>query len=134
MLYSKFLLVIYFIHSENVSPSVRLFAYLTVIPCTEACQAPLSMKFSRQEYWSGQPFPSPEDLTQGLNLDFSHCRQILYQLSHQGSPLHSSMSVYFDYYSFIVESEVWEGYSSSFVLFSQDCFGNSGSFVVPYKF
>ena len=25
-------------------------------------QAPLSMGFSRQEYWSGLPFPSPEDL------------------------------------------------------------------------
>ena len=24
-----------------------------------ACQAPLSMRFSRQEYWSGLPFPSP---------------------------------------------------------------------------
>ena len=31
-------------------------------PCTVACQAPLSMGFSRQEYWSGLPFPSPEDL------------------------------------------------------------------------
>ena len=29
---------------------------------TEACQAPLSMGFSRQEYWSGLPFPSPGDL------------------------------------------------------------------------
>ena len=28
-----------------------------------ACQAPLSMGFSRQEYWSGLPFPSPEDLS-----------------------------------------------------------------------
>ena len=27
-----------------------------------ACQAPLSMEFSRQEYWSGFPFPSPGDL------------------------------------------------------------------------
>ena len=27
-----------------------------------ACQAPLSMGFSRQEYWSGVPFPSPGDL------------------------------------------------------------------------
>ena len=27
-----------------------------------ACQAPLSMEFSRQEYWSGLPFPNPEDL------------------------------------------------------------------------
>ena len=27
-----------------------------------ACQAPLSMAFSRQEYWSGLPFLSPRDL------------------------------------------------------------------------
>ena len=31
-------------------------------PWTVACQAPLSMGFSRQEYWSGLPFPSPRDL------------------------------------------------------------------------
>ena len=37
---------------------VRLFA----TPWTVACQAPLSMEFSRQEYWSGLPFPSPGDL------------------------------------------------------------------------
>ena len=29
---------------------------------TAACQAPLSMGFSRIEYWSGLPFPSPGDL------------------------------------------------------------------------
>ena len=34
---------------------VRLFA----TPWTVAYQAPLSMGFSRQEYWSGLPFPSP---------------------------------------------------------------------------
>ena len=33
-----------------------------VIPWTVACQAPLSMGFSRREYWSGLPFPSPGDL------------------------------------------------------------------------
>ena len=32
-------------------------------PGTVACQTPLSMGFSRQEYWSGVPFPSPADLT-----------------------------------------------------------------------
>ena len=37
---------------------VQLFA----TPCTTAHQAPLSMGFSRQEYWSGFPFPSPGDL------------------------------------------------------------------------
>ena len=38
--------------------SVRLF----VTPWTVACQAPLSMGFSRQEYWSELPCPSPRDL------------------------------------------------------------------------
>ena len=33
-----------------------------VIPWTVAHQDPLSMELSRQEYWSGQPFPSPGDL------------------------------------------------------------------------
>ena len=33
-----------------------------MIPWTVACQAPLSMGFPRQGYWSGLPFPSPEDL------------------------------------------------------------------------
>ena len=37
---------------------VQLFA----TPQTVAHQAPLSMGFSRQEYWSGLPFPSPGDL------------------------------------------------------------------------
>ena len=37
---------------------VRLFA----TPWTVAYQAPPSMGFSRQEYWSGLPFPSPRDL------------------------------------------------------------------------
>ena len=36
---------------------------LFVTPWTLACQAPLSVGFSRQEYWSGQPFPSPDDLS-----------------------------------------------------------------------
>ena len=35
---------------------------LVVIPWTVAYQASLSMGFSRQEYWSGVPFPSPGDL------------------------------------------------------------------------
>ena len=110
---------------------------------TVALQDPLSMKFSRQEYWNGLLFPSPllyyiilcyivkvkvQSLscvrffvnpwtvayqapgpqnfpgkstgegchflvqraitTQGSNPGFLHCRQILYQLSHQGSPNH----------------------------------------------
>ena len=33
-----------------------------VTPWTVSCQAPLSMGFYIQEYWSGLPFPSPGDL------------------------------------------------------------------------
>ena len=35
--------------------------WLFMIPCAVAFQAPLSMEFSKQEYCSGLPFPSPED-------------------------------------------------------------------------
>ena len=43
---------------------VKLLSHvqLFVTPWTAACQAPLSMGFSKQEYWSGLPFPSPGDL------------------------------------------------------------------------
>ena len=40
-----------------------LVAHLCPTLCNPMdCMAPLSMEFSRQEYWSGLPFPSPEDL------------------------------------------------------------------------
>ena len=56
-------------------------------PLTVAFQAPLSMGFSREEYWSGLPFPSPEVFpTQESNLGLLHCRQILHQQSYKGSP------------------------------------------------
>ena len=45
---------------------VQLFATVGAI----ACQAPLSMGFSRQEYWSGLPFLSPGDLPTGQVADW----------------------------------------------------------------
>ena len=84
---------------------------ISPVPWTSAYQAPPSMGFSRQEYWSGLPLPSPThglyspwnspgqntevgslSLLQGIfptlgsNPGFPHCRWILYQLSHKGSP------------------------------------------------
>ena len=66
---------------------VWLFATLR----TETHQAPLSMGFSRQEYWSGFPFPPPGHLPDPRIKPISastspHCRQILYLVSHMGSP------------------------------------------------
>ena len=53
---------------------VRLFA----TPWTVAYQAPQSMRFSRQEYWSGLPFPSPGDPPDpGSNPGLPHSRQML---------------------------------------------------------
>ena len=56
-------------------------------PWIRVRQAPLSMGFPKQEYWSGMPFPFPGIfLTQGSNPELLHCRRILNRLSHQGSP------------------------------------------------
>ena len=53
--------------------------WLFETPWTVAHQAPLFMEFSRQEYWSGLPCPSPGDLPDpGIKLGLLHCRQILY--------------------------------------------------------
>ena len=48
------------IEGEGVSGSVLSDSFAT--PWTVAHQAPPSMEFSRQEYWSELPFPSPGDL------------------------------------------------------------------------
>ena len=60
---------------------------LFVNPWTVAYQPPPSMGFSRQEYWSGLPLPSPGDLPDpGIKPGSPALQQTLYCLSHQGSP------------------------------------------------
>ena len=62
---------------------VRIFA----TPGSVACQAPLSMGFPRQEYWSGLPFPPQGDL---LSPRIEPASPVLamgsLSLSHQGNP------------------------------------------------
>ena len=77
---------------------VRLF----VTPGTIAHQAPLSMGFSRQEYWRGLPFPSPGDLPDPEIKPPSPVTPKLQgdslPLSRQGSPMfpyHSSFILLF---------------------------------------
>ena len=56
---------------NEVKCSLLSLVGLLAAPRTVAGQAPLSMEFSRQEYWSRQPFPSPGVLpTQGSNPGF----------------------------------------------------------------
>ena len=55
-------------------------------PWTTACQASLSMGFSRQEYWSGLPCPPPGDLPEPQIEPGSPAWQWTLPLSYQGSP------------------------------------------------
>ena len=53
--------------------------------CTVASQTPLCMRFSRQEYCNGVPFPSPRDLPiQGSNLHLLHWQMDSLPLHHLG--------------------------------------------------
>ena len=70
---------------------VRLFATLWAV----ACQAPLSMGFSRHAYWSGLPFPSPGDLSDpGIEPGSLALQADSLLLSHQGSPEHYGAGYY----------------------------------------
>ena len=78
------------VHACKLSHFCRV--QLCVIPWTVAHQAPLSVGFSRQEYWNGlHVLLQGIFLTQGLNLGLLLCRQILYHLSYQGSPISSTV-------------------------------------------
>ena len=92
------------------SPSHVQF-YVTL--WTVACQAPLSMGFFRQEYWSGLPFPPPGDLpsagikptslaSPALQVDF-------FAAEPTGKPMHKHYSLPAHNYSF--------HFQSSFLLF-----------------
>ena len=50
---------------EHTTCVLSCFSHIQLFgnPWTVAQQAPLSMGFSRQEYWNGLPFPSPEELS-----------------------------------------------------------------------
>ena len=70
---------------------MRAQSHLTITPWTVVCQAPLSMGFSRQEYWSGLPFPPPRDLadpgTKLLSSGISALVGDFLPLLHLGSPM-----------------------------------------------
>ena len=57
--YLKFILFVSVFLEEVLLFSCSVMSGSFVTPWIVACQAPKSMGFSRQEYWSGLPFPSP---------------------------------------------------------------------------
>ena len=101
-------------HLYGVSHSVVSDSFAT--PWTVAHQAPLSMGFSRQEYWSGLPFPSLGNIAHpGSNPGLLHCRQIFW-------PTEPSISVQKCFKMAAGSAEkayVWRGWSSWVLKFSE---------------
>ena len=58
----SFFICLFVVNNQKVKVKSLSRVQLFATPWTTAHQAPLSMGFSRQEYWSGVPFPSPGDL------------------------------------------------------------------------
>ena len=83
---------------------VRLFA----TPWTVAYQAPPSVGFSRQEYWSGLPFPSPGDLPDpGIEPgSLPHCRQMLQQATREARRPQSAPQFFRTTYSQLIQNKV----------------------------
>ena len=74
-----------------LSPFSRVWLFAT--PQTVAGQAPLSMGFSRQEYWSGLPCPPPGNLPdpgiEPMSLVFLHWQAGSLPLATPGKPIHA---------------------------------------------
>ena len=85
-------------NSINITTKVTVCAcmlsrvQLLVTSWTVACQAPLSMGFSRQQHWSGLPFPSPGDLPNLIFASPAIGRWIVYLLATWEVPLKSLQS------------------------------------------
>ena len=77
----KFILwLLIYCHPHHVYVCALSRVQLFATPWTVACQIPLSMEFSRQEYWSGLPFPPPGESFWPSDRTRVSCigRQVLY--------------------------------------------------------
>ena len=87
---SVFFFLIYFGHSINIL-SCFSHVWLFAVLCTVAHQAPLSIRFSRQKYWSGLPCPPSGDLPdpgiEPVSLVYPALPVGSFPLSHRGSSL-----------------------------------------------
>ena len=73
--------------SQEVCAQSQSCIWFFVTLWTAACQTPLSMGFSRQEHWTGLPFPLQGIfLTQGSKPCLLHWQADSLPMSHQGSP------------------------------------------------
>ena len=95
-------IIVLFVHTavKICAPHIfsRIFFHVLVaLLCPSLCnpmdcnsQASLFMEFSRQEYWSGWPFPLPSDLPDPeIKPTLLYCSQILYHLNHLENPIYT---------------------------------------------
>ena len=87
-----YLAILHFIKFSACSLSCSSCVWLFATLWTVACQAPLSMRFCRQEYWSGLPVPSSRGSSRSRHeshVFYVSCigRCILYHWHHLESPI-----------------------------------------------
>ena len=89
---------IYLYLLDQLLSHVQLFA----VSWTVVCQAPLSMEFSRQQYWSGVTFPSPGDLPNpGIALASPALEADSLPLTPPGKPLYLLIYIFLFIYTSI---------------------------------
>ena len=118
--------------------SCSIFVQFSVTPWTMACQAPLSMEYSRQEYWSGLPF-LPRESYWPRNGTHSIGRQILCHCTIVSS-VHFSGAVMSDSLGPHESQHAWPpcptptpGVYSHSCLLSRCCHPTISSSVVPFS-
>ena len=127
-MHSYITIIHYFFKVSEVNSlsHVRLFA----TPWTIAYQGPQSMGCSRQEYWSGLPFPSPGDLPDpGIEPRSPALQADALPLSYQGSPKETPnlrMSLFYKYIIQCIQR------SFSFTFKTQDLSSNAFKAVLQY--
>ena len=95
MIYHKIVLFKRCTHAQSLS-----HVWLFVAPWTAAFQALLSVGFSRQEYWSGFPFPLPRDLPNpGTEPTSPAPAGRFFTTTPPGMPIYKQYSVYYSYYT-----------------------------------
>ena len=79
------------VHMHNYVCIMLSYVWLFAIPWTIACQAPLSVGFSKQEYWSWLSFPTPGNLlnpwVEPTSLALPILAGAFFTTCHLGSPI-----------------------------------------------
>ena len=105
-----------YLHLENRDTEAdECCLLLFATPWTVACQAPLSMQFPRQEYWSGLSFLSPGAFPDPVIKSVLHWQAGSLPLSHQGTPDTKVTEVKFKNHIFYLQS-AWSLSTCEFLL------------------